>query len=183
VNYSRRNLYLACISFSAYGANVVLGIRGRGRLLHPGPGLGVDLKKPTRNAREPLTDHAFDGECQRSSMHWGIDRPERPAGHGRSSPEDGAEEAAGLVGPEVAGVGFDGGGLVGVGLLVEAVGAEEDGLVGLRLAEREGQERPRRVPLRLAQRRRGHGHCLVGTRSPASARAGGRGVVAACSGR
>lgn len=58
------------------------------------------------------------------------------------------------MGPEVAGVGFDGGGRVGVGLVVEAVGAEEDGLVGLRLAERERQERPRRVPLRLAQRRR-----------------------------
>lgn len=72
-----------------------------------------------------------------------------------SSPEDGAEEAAGLVGPEVAGVGFHGGGLVGVlGLVVEAVGAEEDGLVRLRLAERERQECPRRVPLRLAQRRR-----------------------------
>lgn len=36
-------------SFGAYGANVVLGIRGRGRLLHPDPGLRVDLKKPTRN--------------------------------------------------------------------------------------------------------------------------------------
>jgi hypothetical protein len=74
-----------------------------------------------------------------------------------SSPEDGAEEAAGLVGPEVTGVGFDCGGRVGVGLVVEAVGAKEDGLVRLRLAERERQQCPRRVPLRLAQcRRRSH---------------------------
>jgi hypothetical protein len=54
-------------SFGAYRANVVLGIRRRGRLLHPDPGLRVDLKKPTRNCvrlhvHEPLTyPHAVDG--------------------------------------------------------------------------------------------------------------------------
>ena len=67
----------------------------------------------------------------------------------------------GVVGPEVAGVdgvgerGDCGSGGRGV---VEAVGSEQDGLVELRLAERERQERPRRVPLRLAQRRRRR-HC------------------------
>jgi len=85
-----------------------------------------------------------------------------------SSPEDGAEEAAGLVCPEVAGVGFDGGGRVGVGLVVEAVGAKEDGLVRLRLAERERQERPRRVPLRLAQRRRRSHRRSTAWESPAA---------------
>jgi hypothetical protein len=67
----------------------------------------------------------------------------------------------GVVGPEVAGVdgvgerGDCGSGGRGV---VEAVGSEQDGLVDLRLAERERQERPRRVPLRLAPRRRRR-HC------------------------
>jgi hypothetical protein len=49
--------------------------------------------------------------------------------------------------------------------------------VGLRLAERERKERPRRVPLRLAQRRRrGHRHSTVGD---PIAGAGGR--AAGCS--
>jgi hypothetical protein len=72
------------------------------------------------------------------------------------SPEYGEEEAAGFVDPEIADVGFGGGGVgrVRVGrLVVEVVGAGEDGLVDLRLPERERQQRPRRVPLRLAQRR------------------------------
>lgn len=58
----------------------------------------------------------------------------------------------------VVGSGGDDAGVRAVGVVVEAVGTEEDMLVDLRLSERERQERPRRVPLRLAQRRRRR-HC------------------------
>lgn len=93
---------------------------------------------------------------------------------GRTGPEDGAEEAAGVVRPERLGGGFGvlpataGGaaaaaaaaGAAGALLVVRGGGkggAEEDGLVDLRLAEGERQQRPRRVPLRRRQQRRRHG--------------------------
>lgn len=76
-------------------------------------------------------------------------------------PEDGAEEAAGVVLPEVGvggGVAAGGGGAAGAAGALLVVGlrgaAEGRGLVDLRLAERERQQRPRRVPLRRRQRRR-----------------------------
>lgn len=77
-------------------------------------------------------------------------------------PEDGADEAAGVVRPEVrvgGAVRAAGGAAAGAaGALVVGVvgggGAEEDGLVDLGLAERARQQGARRVALRRRQRRR-----------------------------
>lgn len=98
-------------------------------------------------------------------------RPRR--GVDLQEPEDGAEEAAGVVRPELrVGGGVlsaAGGAAAAAGALVVGGGgrggggAEEDGLVDLRLAERERQQGPRRVALRRRQRRR-HGAAGLGRR-------------------
>jgi hypothetical protein len=98
-----------------------------------------------------------------------------------TAPEDGAEEAAGIVRPEAgargsvgAGAGYGGGGApagAAGALLVVGAGAEGLGLVDLRLAERQRQERPRRIALRGRQRgrhTRGAGVCAA-CRAPAPA--------------
>lgn len=97
-----------------------------------------------------------------------------------TGPEDGAEEAAGVVRPESLGGGFGvlpaaAGGAAAAAAAAGAAsalllvvggggGAEEDGLVDLRLAERERQQGPRRVSLRRRQQRRRH-VCGAGWRS------------------
>jgi len=132
----------------------MLGLGRRGGLLQASPRLGFDLQEP----------------------------------------EDGAEEAAGVVRPEVgvrlrgrgAGGGGGGGGApagaAGALLVVGAWGAaaEGHGLVDLRLAERERQQRPRRVALRGRQRG-GHRRVVSGLLASGrrEARGGGLGGAGA----
>ena len=141
---------------SAYRADVMLGLGRRGCLLEANPRLGFDLQEP----------------------------------------EHGAEEAAGVVRPEVGvrgGVGGGGGGRGGGGgapagaagalLVVVGGGAAESegrGLVDLRLAERERQQRPRRVALRGRQRG-GHRRVVSGLLASGrrEARGGGLGGAGA----
>lgn len=139
----------------------MLGLGRRRRLLQPRPRLGIDLQEPSRAPRSPSKAEAFISNP-----------PNLQAERSEKTPEDGAEEAVGVVCPEVgvgAGAGVGGGGgaaaaaaAAGAGaplflvvVVVVVVGAEEDGLVDLGLAERERQQRPRRVALRWRQRR-GH---------------------------
>lgn len=130
----------------------MLGLRRRRRLLQPRPRLGVDLQEPNRTDPDPP-----QVKRKRSYRIYSRARPSK-----WSEPEDGADEAAGVVRPEVrvgGAVRAAGGAAAGAaGALVVGVvgggGAEEDGLVDLGLAERERQQGPRRVALRRRQRRR-----------------------------
>ena len=142
-----------------YRADVMLGVRRRGRLLDPRPRHGLDLQEPTAQRRSHGSQDA-SGDAEFSY----------------TAPEDGAEEAAGVVRPEAGarggvGAAADGGGgggapagaagaLLIIGSGIGGAGAEGRGLVDLRLSERQRQQRPRRVTLRGRQRgRHGFGGC------------------------
>ena len=143
-----------------YRADVMLGLRRRRRLLQPHPGRGVDLEEP--GIYTPIDPQAVsETEAFVSEFAAGQTRG--------SGPEDGAEEAAGVVRPErrvgggvlpaAGGAAAPAAGAAGalvVGGGGGGGGAEEDGLVDLRLTERERQQGPRRVALRRRQQRGRH---------------------------
>lgn len=139
-----------------YSPHMMLDYRRRSGFFQPRPSLGINIQEPRKTKSRPSRIPTNYLSC--------IKRKERVEICGEG-PEDGAKKTAGLVGPEVGGItvafaaaGAGAGAAApvprsGVGVVVVVEGLD---LVDLGLAEGQGQQRPRRVPLGRVQRRERH---------------------------